>query len=157
GDVTSGRRRFITTASAALAAAAAAVLDAPSVIAQPKVRWRMSTAFTASLDVHQRAATQLAKIVEETSVGRFKIDVHPGGQIMQAFDCFDATSKGTVECFMGTSYYWTDRKNEPAFEWFATVPFGMNPEGMKAWLYQVDGLKLWEELYAAFNLVPRPG
>ena len=33
----------------------------------------------------------------------------------------------------------------------------MNPEGMAAWYYQGDGLKLWEETYAAFNLVPRPG
>jgi TRAP-type mannitol/chloroaromatic compound transport system substrate-binding protein len=33
----------------------------------------------------------------------------------------------------------------------------MNPEGMTAWLYQGDGLKLWEETYAPFNLVPRPG
>ena len=33
----------------------------------------------------------------------------------------------------------------------------MNPEGMAAWYYQGDGLKLWEEAYAAFNLVPRPG
>ena len=32
----------------------------------------------------------------------------------------------------------------------------MNPEGMAAWYYQGDGLKLWEEVYAAFNLVPRP-
>jgi TRAP-type mannitol/chloroaromatic compound transport system substrate-binding protein len=33
----------------------------------------------------------------------------------------------------------------------------MNPEGMAAWHYQGDGLKLMEEAYAAFNLVPRPG
>jgi TRAP-type mannitol/chloroaromatic compound transport system substrate-binding protein len=33
----------------------------------------------------------------------------------------------------------------------------MNPEGMSAWYYQGDGLKLWEETYRAFNLVPRPG
>ncbi len=51
--------------------------------------------------------------------------------------------------------YWTDK--EPALEWFTTVPFGMNPEGMAAWYSQGDGLKLWEEAYAAFNLVPRPG
>ena len=36
------------------------------------------------------------------------------------------------------------------------IPFGMNPEGMAAWYYQGDGLKLWEETYAPFNLVPRP-
>jgi TRAP-type mannitol/chloroaromatic compound transport system substrate-binding protein len=32
----------------------------------------------------------------------------------------------------------------------------MNPEGMAAWLYQGDGIKLMEEAYGAFNLVPRP-
>ena len=32
----------------------------------------------------------------------------------------------------------------------------MNTEGMSAWFYQGDGLKLWEETYAPFNLVPRP-
>ena len=55
---------------------------------------------------------------------------------------------------MGSPHYWADK--EPALEWFATIPFGMNPEGMAAWFYQGDGLKLWEEAYAAFNLVPRP-
>jgi TRAP-type mannitol/chloroaromatic compound transport system substrate-binding protein len=46
---------------------------------------------------------------------------------------------------------------EPAVEWFTTIPFGMNPEGMAAWFFQGDGLTLWKETYAAFNLVPRPG
>ena len=55
---------------------------------------------------------------------------------------------------MASAYYWTAK--EPAVEWFTTVPFGMNPEGMAAWYYQGDGLKLWEEVYAAFNFVPRP-
>ena len=150
------RRRFIVKAGGVLAAAgAAAVVDAPSVIAQPKVQWRMSTAFSPALDVHHRAAQRLASIVEETSSGRFRIEVFPGGQIMPPFACFDAASQGTIEAFMAGSYYWTER--EPAVEWFSTVPFGMNPEGMAAWFYQGDGLKLWEETYGAFNLVPRPG
>ena len=42
------RRRFIVKAGGALAAAgAAAVVDAPNVIAQPKVQWRMPTALAA--------------------------------------------------------------------------------------------------------------
>jgi len=93
-------------------------------------------------------------VVEETSGGRFRIQVFPGGQIMPPLDCFDATSKGTIEAFMGAAYYWTAK--ELALEWFTTVPFGMNAEGMATWYHQGDGLKLWEESYAAFNLVPRP-
>ena len=115
----------------------------------------MSTTWTVALDVPQGAAQRLAKVVEEMSGGQFRIEVFPGGQIMGPFDCFDATTKGTIEAFMGSPQYWKDR--EPAIEWFATIPFGMNPEGMAAWYYQSDGLKLMEEAYGAFNLVPRPG
>jgi TRAP-type mannitol/chloroaromatic compound transport system substrate-binding protein len=150
------RRRFIVTAGGVVAAAAAAVVvDAPNVIAQPKVQWRLSTAYTPSLDVLQGAAQRLAKVVEEMSGGRFRIEVFPGGQIMQPFECFDAASKGTIEAFMAVPSYWAAK--DPAMEWFMTIPFGMNPEGMAAWYYQGDGLKLWEEAYGAFNLVPRPG
>jgi len=150
-----GRRRFLAKASGAMAAvAAAAITDAPNVIAQPKVQWRMSTTWTPALDHLQGVAQRLAKVVDEVSGGRFRIEVFPGGQIMPQFGCFDATSKGTIEAFMAAAYYWTAK--EPAVEWFTTVPFGMNPEGMAAWYYQGDGLKLWEETYAAFNLVPRP-
>jgi TRAP-type mannitol/chloroaromatic compound transport system substrate-binding protein len=125
------------------------------VIAQPKVQWRMSTAYPPVLDQLLNAAQQLARIVEETSGGRFRIEVFPGGQIMAPFACFDAASQGTIQAFMGSGQYWSDK--EPALEWFTTIPFGMNPEGMAAWHFQGDGLKLLEETYAAFNLVPRQG
>jgi TRAP-type mannitol/chloroaromatic compound transport system substrate-binding protein len=153
--VTSERRRFLAKASGMVAAVAtAAVVDAPYVIAQPKVQWRMSTGWTAALDVLQGAAQRLAMVLEEMSGGRFRIEVFPGGQIMQPFECFDAASQGKIEAFMASPQYWKDK--EPALEWFATIPFGMNCEGMAAWYYQGDGLKLMEEAYGTFNLVPRP-
>ena len=149
------RRRFIAKAGGAVAvAAAAAITDAPNVMAQQKVQWRMSTTWTKGSSI-QGLAERLAKLVEEMSAGRFRIEVFPGGQIMPPLDCFNAASNGTIEAFMAVPYYWTAK--EPAIEWFATVPFGMNAEGMTAWYYQGDGLKLWEETYAVFNLVPRPG
>src|SRR5215468_4200031 len=148
------RRRFIARASGLVATvAAAATIDAPNVIAQPKIQWRMSTAWARSLDV-QLTAEYFAKIVEETSGGRFRIEVFAGGQLMPPLECFEAASKGTVEAFMAAPFYWAQR--EPAIQWFHTIPFGMNPEGMAAWLYEGDGLKLMEEAYGAFNLVPRP-
>jgi TRAP-type mannitol/chloroaromatic compound transport system substrate-binding protein len=146
------RRAFLTKASGA--AVVATLVDAPNVIAQPKVQWRMSTTWTPALG-NQAAAQRLAKIVEEMSAGRFRIEVYPGGQIVPPFECFDAASKGTIEAYMGAPYYWVAK--ESAFEWLATIPFGMNPQGMLAWYYEGDGLKLSEETYAAFNLVPRPG
>jgi TRAP-type mannitol/chloroaromatic compound transport system substrate-binding protein len=154
--MTNDRRRFIAKAGGVMAAAAAAtIVDAPYVIAQPKIQWRMSTTWTPALDVLQGGAQRLAKVVEEMSGGRFRIEVFPGDTIVPAFGCFEAASQGTIEAFMGAPYYWTAR--EPALEWFATVPFGMDTPGMTAWYYQGDGLRLWEEAYAPFNLMPRPG
>lgn len=151
------RRRFIKDTGGTLIAvgAAAGALHAPSVIAQPKIQWRMATTWTPALDVMQGSAQRLAKLVEEMSGGRFRIEVFPAGQLMPALACFDAASKGTIEAFMGASYYWAAK--DPAVQWFTSVPFGMNPSGMATWYFHGDGLKLWEETYAPFNLVPRPG
>jgi TRAP-type mannitol/chloroaromatic compound transport system substrate-binding protein len=152
----SGRRRFIAKAGELVAAAAAtALVDAPAVIAQPKIQWRMSTAWPKQLDVMQGSAIRLGKVVDEMSGGRFHIEVYPGGQIMPPFECFDATSKGTIECFMSASAYWAAK--EPAIEWFMAVPFGLDPHGTAAWYYEGDGRKLWEETYAPFGIVPRLG
>ena len=151
--MTTGRRRFMVKAGGALAAlTAGSMVAAPNVIAQPKIQWRMSTTWTPVIDVLQGAAQRLATVVEEVSGGRLRIEVVPGGQIMPLFACFDAASQGTIEAFMGSGQYWSDR--EPALELLTTIPFGMNPEGMRAWYYQGEGLKLCEETYAAFNLVP---
>ena len=150
------RRKFLGKAGGVLVAAGAtAAIDAPSVIAQPKFQWRMSTTWTPALDVLQGSAQKMAQMVEEMSGGRLKIQVFAGGELMPPFGCFDATSQGTIECFSGAPYYWAGK--EPGLQWFSAVPFGLNPNGMMAWYLYGDGLKLWEEAYTTFNLVPRPG
>jgi TRAP-type mannitol/chloroaromatic compound transport system substrate-binding protein len=127
--VTIERRRFMINAAATTGAVAAgAIFDVPAVIAQPKVQWRLSTAWPPSLDMLQGAAQRLAKVVEKMTGGRFRIEVFPAGQIMQALECFDAASRGTIEAFHGPSYYWPEK--EPAVQWFSTVSFGMDPAGI---------------------------
>jgi TRAP-type mannitol/chloroaromatic compound transport system substrate-binding protein len=114
------------------AAATAALADAPRVIAQPKIQWRMSTTWTPALDMLQGAAQRLANVVEEMSGGRFRIEVFPGGQIMPPLECFEATSRGTIEGFHGPSYYWPEK--EPAVS-------GSRPSP-SAWIPRHDGLVL---------------
>jgi TRAP-type mannitol/chloroaromatic compound transport system substrate-binding protein len=148
------RRKFFAKSGRILAAAGGAFY-APYVIAQSKVQWRMPTTWSPALDVLQGSAQRLAQLVDQLSSGRFRIDVFPAGQIVAPLGVFDACSSGKVEAMMGASYYWAAK--EPAMQWFCAVPFGMNPQGMKAWYYNGDGLKLWEETYAPYNVVPRPG
>jgi TRAP-type mannitol/chloroaromatic compound transport system substrate-binding protein len=149
------RRTFLATAGSTAALATVALADAPAVIAQPRIQWRLSTAWPPQLDMLQGAAHRLAQVVDEMSGGRFRIEVFPGGQIMPPFECFAATSKGTIEAFMAASYYWS--ATEPAADWFTSIPFGMDPQGTAIWYHQGGGLALWEETYAPHNLVPRLG
>jgi len=148
------RRKFMAGAGAAVAGAAG-IVHAPAVIAQQKYRWRMPTTWTPALNVMLGSAQRLAKMVDEMSGGRLTIEVFPAGQIVPPLGVFDACSQGTVEAFMGASYYWVAK--DPAVQWFCSVPFGMNPGGMASWYFHGGGLKLWEETYAPFNVVPRPG
>ncbi|MBI2014340.1 MAG: ABC transporter substrate-binding protein [Candidatus Rokubacteria bacterium] len=149
------RRRFLVKAGGALVAAGAAVaIDAPNVIAQPKFQWRMPTSWTPALDVLQGNAQRFAKMVDEMSGGRLKIQVYAAGELIPAFGVFNACSQGTVEMYNSASYYYAGK--EPACQWFTGVPFGLNPKGQNVWYYYGDGLKLWEEAYKPFNLVPRP-
>jgi TRAP-type mannitol/chloroaromatic compound transport system substrate-binding protein len=149
------RRRFIVKAGGALAAAGAAVtVDAPYVIAQPRFQWRMASFFAPGADIALGYQQKLSKMVEEMSGGRFKIQTFAAGELMPAAAVFDGCSQGTIEGFTAAAYYWPGK--EPAVQWFTAMPFGLNPQGTYAWYYYGDGIKLWEETYAPFNLVPRP-
>jgi TRAP-type mannitol/chloroaromatic compound transport system substrate-binding protein len=105
-------------------------------------------------DILLTNAQKFGKIVDEVTGGRFKIQVFAGGELMPATGVFDACAQGTVEAFSGGAYYWAGK--EPGFQWFTSVPFGLNAQGYYAWFQFADGLKLWEEAYAPFNVVPRP-
>ena len=124
-------------------------------LAKKKVKWKMVTTWPPKLDVLQEGCERLAKKIGELSDGRLEIEVYAAGELVPAMESFQAVSDGTVEVGSGASYYWAGK--EPATQWFAAVPFGLNAQGMSAWFHGADGLKLWEEVYAPFNLIPRPG
>ncbi len=150
------RRDFLKKVGIGTAAAAAtSAIGAPAVIAQKKYQWKMVTTWPPKLPVLQDGCERLAKRIGELTDGRIQIQVFAAGELVPALESFQAVSDGTVEVGSGASYYWAGK--EPATQWFSAVPFGMNAQGYAAWFHGGDGLKLWEEVYAPFNLVPRPG
>jgi len=115
----------------------------------------MVTSWTPGLPVLQTGAERLARRIGEISGGRLEIEVYAGGELVPQLGVFDAVSGGAIQCGMSASYYWAGRSK--AAQWFTAVPFGLNAQGMSAWFHGGDGLKLWEETYAPFDLIPRPG
>ena len=100
------------------------------------------------------AVDNFAERVEAASSGRLKIKVYGGGELVPAFGCFDAVSRGTVEMGNDASYY--HKGKVAAAQFFTAVPFGMNHLELSGWLHYGGGLELWRELYAPYNIVPFP-
>ncbi len=128
--------------------------EAPAVVAKKSYKLKMVTTWPANFPVFQVGLDTFAQRVKDASEGQIEIQVFSAGELVPAMETFQAVSDGTVEMGSGAAYYWAGKVR--AAQWFAAVPFGMNAQGMNSWFYSGGGLKLWEEAYAPFNLVPRP-
>jgi len=149
------RREFIKGLGVAAVTAGVLASKAPAVWAKgEKVMWRMVTSWTPGMPILQTGAERFAKRVAQLTEGRLTIQVFAGGELVPPLGVFDAVSQGTVQCGHSAAYYWAGKSI--AAQWFTTIPFGLNAQGINAWFYNGNGLKLWEEVYAPFNLVPRP-
>lgn len=149
------RRDFLKLGAAG---AAAATVGAPAVVkAQDTFRWRMTNAYPPEAEivtVGPGSATDLIERIETMSNGRIQIEHFGAGELIPALEGFDAVRQGTVEMNYSTSYFWTGRSF--AFQYFTTVPFGMNFQGHMAWLYHGGGLELWHEAYEPYNMIAFP-
>lgn len=152
------RRRAIQSAAtlaAGVAAGGAALATARSAAASAeKFRWRLVLAVPRTLPIWASGVEAFAKRVEELSVGRLQIRVYGAGELVPALGVFDAVKSEKVEMGHGAAYYWQGKM--PASPFFCTVPFGMDPGGMKSWLLYGGGQALWDELYGEQGVKPLP-
>jgi TRAP-type mannitol/chloroaromatic compound transport system substrate-binding protein len=121
---------------------------------QPVLNWKMVTAWPSGFPGLGSGATELAALITRASGGRINVRVYGAGELVPAFEVFDAVSRGTAELGHCAAYYWSGKSAAAPF--FCAVPFGLSAMEMNAWLYYGGGLELWRELYAGFNLVPFP-
>ena len=116
--------------------------------------WKLVTTWLPNFPGLGTGVNTLARYIEEMSGGRMEITVYAAGELVPAFEVFDAVSQGSAEMGHGAAYYW--RGKSEAAQFFATIPFGLNAHEQNAWLYYGGGLELWREVYEPFNLVPFP-
>jgi TRAP-type mannitol/chloroaromatic compound transport system substrate-binding protein len=117
--------------------------------------WKLVTTWPKNLPGLGSAGENFARYVTEMSGGRLKVTVYGAGEIVPAFEVFDAVSQGVAEVGHGASYYWKGKI--PAAVFYTAVPFGMTAQEMNGWLHYGGGLELWRELYAPFGVVPFAG
>ena len=152
------RRKFLKSGAVATTAVAGTVAAPNIVTAQAKTfSWKMTNAYGPGSPFYVQgpgSPTDFIKMVDTMSGGRLKIQHFAAGELIPALEGFDAVSKGTVEMNCANSYFWSGKT--VAAQYFTAVPFGMNALGMNAWLYHGGGQKLWEEVYAPFDIQPFP-
>lgn len=119
---------------------------------KPEYSWKMVTTWPKNFPGLGTGAENLANLINKLSGGRIKITVYGAGELVPAFEIFDAVSRGIAELGHGSAYYWKG-KNE-SLQFFSTVPFGLTANEMNAWLYYGGGQELWQKAYSKFNLVP---
>lgn len=119
-----------------------------------RFQWKMVTSWPTNFPGLGTGAARLAEMITAVSGGRLTVRVFGAGELVPAFEVFDAVSRGTAEMGHSASYYWKGKAAAAPF--FCAVPFGLNAQEMNGWLYGGGGLELWRELYAPFGLVPFP-
>lgn len=114
--------------------------------------WRMVTSWPPNFPGFGASANRLAERIGELSDGRIDIDVFAAGELIPAFEVFDAVARGTMQMGHSSPTYW--RGTLPAAPIFSSVPFGMLADEQKAWMDHGGGLELWREIYGAQGIVP---
>lgn len=149
------RRAFLKKAGIGTAAAAAALtVAAPNVIASPKkIQWTATSFWNPKVRIMFDMIKTFCENVKEMTDGQFEIKLYGGGELVPPPGAFDAVSKGTVQMGTGSPYFWAGKST--AFNWFGSIPFGMNAQSINAWYYAGNGQALMNELYDQFDLVPR--
>jgi TRAP-type mannitol/chloroaromatic compound transport system substrate-binding protein len=110
----------------------------------------LATAWPADSPGWWDSAVRLAKTIETLSDGRLKIKVHPAGQLVEAFETFDAVSAGVVDMYHAADNYFGAKV--PALDIICSTPYGMTADELSAWLLFGGGQALWDEATAPFNV-----
>ena len=145
------RRSFLKTTAVGAAAAGAATLAAPAV-AQGRVEWKMVTTWPKNFPGLGTGAQRVADRITQMTDGRITVKLFAAGELVPAFESFDAVSNGTAEMYHGAEYYWQGK--HPAFAFFTAVPMGFTAPEINAWVMNGGGQALWDELSGGFGIKP---
>lgn len=142
-------RRKLLGAAALSAGAIACSGETSNAIATPAIsrrrrRFNMVTTWPKGLPGLGTAAERVASRIETLSDGLMEVRVHAAGELVGAFQAFDAVADGAVDFYHGAEYYWQAKSK--AFNFFTSVPMGMTAQEIMGWIDFGGGQELWQEL-----------
>ena len=148
------RRKFFKSLGLLTATALVGGLHPKNSLAKTKIKWKMVTSWPKNFPGLGAGAETLARYINKLSGGSLEVKVFGANELVPPLGVFDFVSSGGAQMGHSGAYYWKGKTE--AAQFFSSVPFGMTAQEMNSWLYYGDGIKLWEEVYENFNLIPRP-
>jgi TRAP-type mannitol/chloroaromatic compound transport system substrate-binding protein len=95
------------------------------------------------------SAERVAQSITATSGKRIRVRVFGAGELVGAFEAFDAVSARVADMY--SAEYYREAK-AAGFSFFAAVPFGLTADEMAAWIHFRGGRALWDDLSAGFSV-----
>lgn len=116
------------------------------------IAWRVPLSFQTTMPGLGDNPLYVARMLEEASGGRIRLQLFEPGEIVPAFSISDAVRDGKV----AAGYTWVgyDQGKTPASALIAAVPFGMEPAEFTAWWFEAGGRAIGEKLYANYHAHP---
>ncbi len=144
------RRSFLQKAAVGGATAAAASSLAAPLYAQGVRTLTMVTSWGRSLAGVHDGAQRVADSITAMTDGQLTVDLKAAGEVVGAFEVFDAVVAGDADLYHAADYYFVDR--HPGYAFFSAVPFGMTAQELSNWYYHDGGMQFHDELGQRFGL-----
>ncbi|MCV2873154.1 TRAP transporter substrate-binding protein [Defluviimonas sp. WL0050] len=144
------RRSFLTKAALGGTTAAAATALAAPMYAQGNRTLTLVTTWGRGLAGVHDAAQRGADMITAMTDGQLTVDLKAAGELVGAFEVFDAVTSGQADMYHGADYYFVGQ--HPGYAFFTSVPFGMTAQELVNWYYHGGGMEFHDELGQIFGL-----
>lgn len=144
------RRNFLKT-SAGSSMLSASLLS-PAVFAAGTRQLRLASSWPKNFPGIGTGVERIVERINTLSDGAITVKTFAAGELVSSLEVMDAVSAGGAHLGHTTSYYAIGKN--PAFNFFATIPYGMTANEHYAWIRYGGGQQLWDEIAASFGVKP---
>jgi len=104
--------------------------------------------------------TSIKYLVEKAPIlsdGTVNFKIYEPKKLLPPFEMLDGVNKEVIPACYGVSGYWSGKVGQ-VLNFFTAIPFGPEAPEYLAWIYNGNGLKLWQEAYdrKGFNVKVLP-
>ena len=117
---------------------------------EPSVRWKMASAYGASLPQLGTLAKRVTREIRRVSGSAIEIKFHEPGALVPPPETFYAVASGAVDAAFSSPGDWGDKI--PALHLFSAIPFGPAAGEYLAWIYFGGGKELFDGILHHRNI-----